>query len=700
MSFDRSHRFKGFEYIRPKPPKREEIEGYGLEPERQYWRRNKKLDKINLKYQAKADSVEKGVFVDFDSVQLTGSEQKELDLHFKRRQEGMYFYNKGELCYITPSHYFYLTCCIFKRTEGHRAFRKYQMEIFYLIEIVVAHPIWFGLFVLKCRRMGASECLLAYVLNVMMQKQDAICGLLSKVSTDAKKVLFIPLNQVFNRLHHFDKVEVQTQHTQKLHFGKKLVNRGNATASKQQFDEGINSTIEWSPTKTDAFDGWKTDIQILDELFKMLLDPSDLVETNQPSCERDNEKMGVQLCASTLGFGKEHQKWIPQYQEFWEGCDIDEMTEEGTTITGIVGIFYPAHETAGKFIDKYGDCDEEAAYRFHKGKYDSFEKAGKIEKLTRYKKNYPLSLEDIWEDAATEVTFGKWAVLSYKKRLKELKEMPIPGYTMGVVEFLGSSISSNKSEYKKFDPAKFGRAGAFMRSFDPDNDRARWKVAYLPHRPNHVVRNRNGIIEYPKDFEYCAFVDLIKFGEAGANSEGSKISMHIFRCADLTGDGGVVGVPVAHYLWRPKSVAEGHKDILAASIFWGAPTGFERIDESFQQYYIDHDCQGLLMKDKKDDKYGYSPIPKWFQDGATMVSNFSDSNIEGEDFDYLSAFKVSEETLEQTLKYTGTSKSRTLLDSYVSFSGGLLVMNYLRYRFRERKNTSAMKKMGAKMFGR
>ena len=109
-----------------------------------------------------------------------------IDKEFTRRDEGYWFYNKGNPTYITGTHYMYLQWT--KIDVGKPEFREANRLFYIFWEACKADTRCYGMCYLKNRRSGFSFMASAETVNQATISSDARFGILSKSGADAKKM--------------------------------------------------------------------------------------------------------------------------------------------------------------------------------------------------------------------------------------------------------------------------------------------------------------------------------------------------------------------------------------------------------------------------------------------------------------------------------------------------------------------------------
>ena len=91
---------------------------------------------------------------------------------YKRRRNGVWFYNNGVPTYITGNHYFFLQWC--KIDIGYPSYLDFQRQLFIHLDACVADPRCIGQVYVKCRRSGYTNMSAAILVNEGTQVKEKL----------------------------------------------------------------------------------------------------------------------------------------------------------------------------------------------------------------------------------------------------------------------------------------------------------------------------------------------------------------------------------------------------------------------------------------------------------------------------------------------------------------------------------------------
>ena len=176
----------------------------------------------------------------------------------RKCKEGIFFYNYGEITYITGDHYFYLQW--FRIDGGYPDYRDRDRRWYYHWFLCDNDIDCLGQDYGKLRRDGYSFRVAAIILNRARKTFDSNYGIVSKTGDDAKE-MFQKLVHGFVSSPYFFKPQVESgeQPKKELVFRtpqKRITHKNRIVAEELS----LNTKISWTATTENAFDGTKQKI--------------------------------------------------------------------------------------------------------------------------------------------------------------------------------------------------------------------------------------------------------------------------------------------------------------------------------------------------------------------------------------------------------------------------------------------------------
>lgn len=543
----------------PEEPKnKKEILFHNLPKEEQYWRRQRAPEEINP-----------------DNVELWDEFIKE---EYRRRREGIWFYNNGEAVFLTGHHYFALQWCVMLDNGGFMDFRYAQLNMFYHIEACIVDKRCLGQLFVKSRRTGFTYAVLCVILNQATTTANAKYGMTSKSGDDVQEA-FDKVSYMFLSLPFYFRPVVRGKEDSpnELFFGKPSNNSKEAKKARSTgIKDYLNTSIDHRPTKNDSYDSVKLNGYLGDEAAKWVK-PHDYIThlgMVAPTMMPNGKVVGKAYVGSTMGA---RAKGGDQYVEMIDGSQVSKrniITKK--TSTGLYMYFLPAQDNMEEYTDKYGKCHTMAP----KGKVYNINgeliTIGSIDYLLaveEQKKNqsdkalneqlrtYPRTLEHALRDEDSQCMFNinkLYEQIDYNKTLSEEVH-----YTIGNFKWKNTIVDGDVEFY-------------------PD-DKGRFKISWMPSKVDNTEHLRNNVKRigekfYPLNLE-CVRFGCDPFSLKSTHGKGSKGGIHGKTIINPEG-----GAPsnkfVLEYLARPADETIFFEDVIMCCRFYGAPILVEsnRID--------------------------------------------------------------------------------------------------------------------------
>ena len=179
-----------------------------------------------------------------------------IDEEFRRRRDGLWFYNNGVPTYITGSHYMFLQWS--KIDIGYPDYRDANRTFFIFWEACKKDKNSYGMCFLKNRRSGFSYMASSEIVNQATQMYDSNFGLLSKTGADAKTMFTDKVVRIYrNYPFFFQPIQDGSSNPRvELAFREpaKKITKNQKHIEKS---EALNSIIDWKNTDDNSYDGMK-----------------------------------------------------------------------------------------------------------------------------------------------------------------------------------------------------------------------------------------------------------------------------------------------------------------------------------------------------------------------------------------------------------------------------------------------------------
>ena len=494
---------------------------------------------------------------------------------FKRRRNGVWFYNNGVPTYITGNHYFFLQWC--KIDIGYPSYLDFQRELFVHLEACIADPRCIGQIYVKCRRSGYTNMSAAVLVNEGTQVKEKLLGIMSKTGSDAQENIFMKkVVPIYKSLPFFFKPiqDGTTNPRMELAFREpsKRITKKNKTSSR---GEALNTIINWKNTTNNAYDGEKLHILYLDEAGKWEKG-NDIREAwrIQRTCLLVGRKIvGKALVGSTVN---PLDRGGTQYREMYYSSDVNDRNANGRTKTGLYGCFIPAYDALEGFFDVYGMPvvdDPEKPIIGLEGEYISIGAktylknerkglSGDSYELNEVIRQFPFTEAEAFRDSAKASLFNVQKIYEQVEYNQDLFPSPI------VVGNFNWANGVQDSEVV----------------FSPDPN-GRWRVAWMPPVD---LRNKT---KPENNWLGCAGVDSYDI-DATVDGRGSKGACHFFNKFNMTYPSNMF---VAEYASRPPLAKIFYEDILMAAKFYGYPVLIENNKYGIARYFESRGYDHFLL---------------------------------------------------------------------------------------------------------
>ena len=278
---------------------------------------------------------------------------------FRRRREGVWMMNNGEMVYLTPAHYMGMQWNQMSDTGGYKEFRMAQAKMYYFAQACILDKRCLGMFFVKGRRTGFTEMAIDHLINSSTSTKNGKYGMTSKTGDDAE-VVFLKYSYVVQNLPFFfiPVVKGKIDNIKEMVFGKPS---SNSSASKKSRDTStkdyLNTTTDYRATATLAYDSVKMKMYVGDEASKWERPHNyiDHLSNISPTMIQGGRVVGTAFIGSTVN---PLEKGGKEFQTLDEGSNVMQRDDNGNTSTWLYSYFLPAHQNLEAYTDKYGVCHE------------------------------------------------------------------------------------------------------------------------------------------------------------------------------------------------------------------------------------------------------------------------------------------------------------------------------------------------------
>ena len=548
----------------PKVPKKKDILFHDLPKKEQYWRRTPMpKDLLNIRSMDEwAESPR----------EFRSKHTPYIQEEFKRRREGVWFYNDGVPTYITGRHYMMLQWS--KIDIGYPSFLDFQRKLFTHFAACEADPRALGQIYTKCRRSGYTNMSACMEVDEATQVKEKLLGIMSKTGKDAQENIFMKkVVPIFKSYPFFFKPiqDGTTNPRMELAFREpsKRITKNNKTSHK---GEALDTIINWKNTTANAYDGEKLHMLYLDEAGKWErpLDIQDVWRIHRTCLIVGRRVIGKALVGSTVN---PMDRGGSQFKKLYYNSDPYERNSNGRTKSGLYKIFIPAYEALEGFFDKHGNpviddpkeavegLDGETITIGAKTYLQNERKAlmGDPYELNEVIRQFPFSEDEAFRDSTKSSHFNIGKIYEQIAHNEEVYPSPVVrGNFMWKDGIQDSQVV--------WSPDKNGK---WRVSWLPPQESRNLKVTkYGKHHPGNPLIGVGGVDSY----------DLDKT----VDGRGSKGACHFYNKFNMQFPSNIF---VAEYAERPPLARIFYEDILMASVFYGYPLLIENNKYGIVRYF-------------------------------------------------------------------------------------------------------------------
>ena len=433
----------------PKAPPLHLIDGYGLSPKDQKFKREttpKKLIEIERNGGNPRSVDEIWNYIEAHSPELS-DEIAWIKKQWYFRLNGYWFFNHGKPTYITGKHWYYLNW--FRIDVGYPKYRdrdrKYWVfknfclndtydfrdkdengkavadEQGYYHFIDLGKRICFGDVYVKYRREGATYKAVCDEMETISKKTNAMGGIQSRNDKDARKVFQKKLVPAFKKIPFFFKPEYPSSTDPK----KELVFDKQSSTEKKSIatvDTGLQSMIDYEVGDEGAYDGVKLVYKFDDEEGKNTL--NDVWQRHLIAKECLSEEFGLKIVGYNSKASTAGEMEYGGGEQFKKECDLSNFyirNNIGQTISGCYLLFISSVE--GIDPDEFGNYDkvknEETILGQRIGylKQDPPDQVGWCEKV----RQYPIYYRECFGTTSNSIGFN---IQKLSKRMDGLRIDP------------------------------------------------------------------------------------------------------------------------------------------------------------------------------------------------------------------------------------------------------------------------------------
>ena len=484
-----------------------------------------------------------------------------IENEFTKRENGFWFYNKGNPIYITGTHYMYLQWS--KIDVGHPDFREANRLFYIFWEACKADNRCYGMCYLKNRRSGFSFMASGETVNLATISSDARFGILSKSGPDAKKMFTDKVVPISVNYPFFFKPIQDGMDRPKTELAYRVpaskLTRRNITSTENKPEEltGLDTTIDWKNTGDNSYDGEKLKLLVHDESGKWER-PNNIL--NNWRVTKTTLRLGSRIIGKCMMGSTSNalDKGGAEFKKLYNDSDVTKRNRNGQTSSGLYSLFIPMEWNYEGFIDSYGIPVFNTPEEEVKGPYGDYIDIGVL---------------DHWQNEADGLKNDQDALNEFYRQFPRTEEHAFRDETKNSIFNLVKiyeQIDINE-ENANYNRGNFQWAGGIKDTtvrFLP-SQQGRFNISWVPPlNLQNKQKIKNGV-KWPGNEHMGAF-GCDSYDISGTvDGQGSKGALH--GLTKFSMEDAPANQFFLEYLARPQTAEMFFEDVLMALVFYGMP---------------------------------------------------------------------------------------------------------------------------------
>ncbi len=322
--------------------------------------------------------------------------RKFITKEWDRRLNGYWFYNNGNIEYITGINYFYIT--YWKLNTGFPMFIDCDRDFFYVWDLVANDTRADGLAYITFRGEGKTSRATCIAYESTSRRENVNAGIQSKNEPDAKKI-FKKIIYSWSKLPSFFRpIDIGVSRPARiLEFAAPSIK--NTKEQEKEDSVVLNSQIDYEDSGIAAYDGQNLFFVFVDEFGKTVdVDVDERMKTLRECLRAGRGKHGRGKILATTTVEEMVKRGGRNAKKVWDKADSKVRDGNGATKNGLYRLFKPADYgyleimNGESFVDDYGYSLREKAYQYFMNRRKPLKGAD----LNSEKRKFPLKEADIW----------------------------------------------------------------------------------------------------------------------------------------------------------------------------------------------------------------------------------------------------------------------------------------------------------------
>lgn len=511
-----------------------------------------------------------------------GSEPSDdfLEQEFDRISNGYWFFNNGNLEYITGAHYFFLNYWKDKKSRLMK-FVDSQRDFFIWWREIEKNPNLAGGVLVGNRRFGKTQTGTCLLYLRASTNKGHWSGIQSKTNPDAKGVynkLLASWIKLPEWLKPFDTGETKPATALEFTEGRK---RG-SKETKKIYGEVLDSRIDFRSSSETGYDGEELDTYLMDEAGKTVEAKVDETWKTAKKClMRANEIRGKAYITTTVE--EMEKKGGKYFKVIWDDSDIKKINPKtGRNPSLLTRIFIPAdwgydgvHPITGeRFLDEYGYSNRAAAKQYILDTWEDLEG----DSLASEQRKDPLTIKHAFQLKNFSSTFDN--------ELLELQKDYLEGNNDDPEDNAPKSLIRKVTFYMDQDGLVKWR----------DDANGYFEMVWDFNHPNESNKRRphdSGLFVPANTSSFAIGVDPF----AATITTGTEKSMgvaYVYKKSDAS-DPENSGFMVVRYAQRTRYKHEFHRNITLLAQYFGCKANYESDVDDFYEKWLELGYKYYIM---------------------------------------------------------------------------------------------------------
>lgn len=389
----------------PKAPPLEEIDGYGLPPKEQKFKRSKIPKRLKQLQREIGDITEIQNFLEDNQFEYE-KEIEFIEREWERRENGYWFFNNGVPTYITGTNYLYITW--WEIDIGVPDYRDRDRKFFLFADFCENDPTSFGFTYPKHRREGATNKVQCWIYDGISKNKRWRGGIQSATEPHAKDVFQKHLVIGWRNLPFFFQPIFQgtTDPKKELLFSApaRRVVKGKISTLNE---DALDSSIDFKSSDVKAYDSRKLQRYHGDEVGKTTeVNIHERHAVVKQCLSTGQGKIIIGKCIYTSTVGEMEKGGGAAFKKLCEQSHYEKRNQNGQTLSGCYNLFLPAYEGLEGFIDEYGNSLSEEALKHIQNTRQGFIDEGDFESLAEITRQYPIRFRECFRGDANKCKFN------------------------------------------------------------------------------------------------------------------------------------------------------------------------------------------------------------------------------------------------------------------------------------------------------